>query len=247
VLRRRHLALIATVLIGGVLAPAAAALGTPVARQRISAPSRQNGATIARVVAATPVRARPGAGRDVWLASAATEWSSKPQTLLVLGSAWHAGRLWLHVLLPIRPDGSSGWIPRNNTQLSGTHYWITVDKRSRTVAVYGHGRRIRSFSAVVGKPATPTPDGLAAVYEVDRQPDPEGFLGTWALPLTILSNTLHSFGGGPGRIAIHGRGGASLLDPLGSAASHGCIRLDNSNVGWLAQMIRPGTPVQISG
>jgi lipoprotein-anchoring transpeptidase ErfK/SrfK len=241
----RHLAL-AAMLLAGVTVPGAAALAAP-AQQRITAPSRRNGATIARVVAPTMVRARPDAGRDVWLARAATSWSAAPQSLLVLGSAWHAGRLWLHVLLPIRPDGSSGWIPRNNTQLSGTHYWITVDKTARTVTVYGHGTRIRFFRAVVGKPATPTPDGLAAVYEVDRQPDPEGFLGTWALPLTILSNTLHSFGGGPGRIAIHGRGGASLLDPLGSAASHGCIRLDNSNVGWLAQMIRPGTPVQISG
>jgi lipoprotein-anchoring transpeptidase ErfK/SrfK len=181
------------------------------------------------------------------MARAQTAWSAKPQSLLVLGSAWRAGHLWLHVLLPIRPDGSTGWIPRNNAQLSLTRYWITVDKTRRTVEVYGHGRLIHSFSAVVGKPATPTPDGLAAIYEVDRQPDPEGFLGTWALPLTILSNTLHSFGGGPGRIAIHGRGGESLQDPLGSARSHGCIRLDNTSVGWLAQMVRPGTPVQISG
>jgi lipoprotein-anchoring transpeptidase ErfK/SrfK len=181
------------------------------------------------------------------MARAQTSWSAKPQSLLVLGSARRHGALWLRVLLPIRPDGSSGWIPRNNVQLSVTHYWVEVDKSLRTVRVYGHNRLVKSFRAVVGKPATPTPDGLAAIYEVDHQPDPQGFLGTWALPLTILSNTLHSFGGGPGRIAIHGRGGASLADPLGSARSHGCIRLDDSSVGWLARAIRAGTPVRISG
>jgi lipoprotein-anchoring transpeptidase ErfK/SrfK len=238
---------VAAVVIGGVLGPAGTALGAAVARPRISAPSRRHGATIARVVAPTLVRARLAGGHNVWLARAQTTWSAQPQSLLVLGSASRAGRLWLHVLLPIRPDGSSGWIPRNNAQLSSTHYWITVDKTRRSVAVYGHGRLLHSFRAVVGKPATPTPDGLAAIYEVDRQPQPEGFLGTWALPLTILSNTLHNYGGGPGRIAIHGRGGASLQDPLGSARSHGCIRLENSSVGWLAHMIRPGTPVQIRG
>jgi lipoprotein-anchoring transpeptidase ErfK/SrfK len=244
--RVRRLAL-AAVLVGGTLGPTAASLAAPVTHPPIAAPSRRHGATIALVVTPTLVRARLAGRHSVWLARAQTSWSHKAQSLLVLGSAWRAGRLWLHVLLPIRPDGSTGWIPRNNTQLSTTHYWVAVDKTRRVVKVYGHGRLVHSFSAVVGKPATPTPDGLAAVYEVDRQPDPEGFLGTWALPLTILSNTLHNFGGGPGRIAIHGRGGASLKDPLGSARSHGCIRLENTSVGWLAQMVRPGTPVQISG
>jgi lipoprotein-anchoring transpeptidase ErfK/SrfK len=39
---------------------------------------------------------------------------------------------------------------------------------------------------------------------------------------------LDDYGGGPGRVAIHGRAGASLLDPLGTARSHGCIRIDNA-------------------
>ena len=115
------------------------------------------------------------------------------------------------------------------------------------VQVYVDGRLRDSFRAVIGKPATPTPDGLAAIYERDRQPDPNGFLGPWALPLTALSNALRSFGGGPGRIAIHGRGGSSLLNPLGSAASHGCIRIDNRPVTWLATHVPQGAPVQITG
>jgi len=113
------------------------------------------------------------------------------------------------------------------------------------VRVYRDGRLVRSFRAVVGAPATPTPVGLFAVYELDRQADPSGFLGPWVVQLTAFSNVLESFGGGPGRVALHGRGGSSLNDPLGSARSHGCVRIDNSNVAWLARVAVPGTPVRI--
>jgi lipoprotein-anchoring transpeptidase ErfK/SrfK len=213
----------------------------------IAKPSRAQGATLAGIVAPTPALSRPGGGRRLWWVSTQTVWSGEPQVLLVLGSARHAGQLWLRVLLPIRPDGTSGWIPRNNVVLKSTRYWIEVDKQTRLISVYRKGVLMRRLPAVIGKPATPTPDGLAAIYERDPQPDPSGFIGSWALPLTILSNVLYNFGGGPGRIAIHGRGGASLNDPLGSARSHGCIRIDNSSVAWLADHVQQGTPVLITG
>jgi lipoprotein-anchoring transpeptidase ErfK/SrfK len=56
---------------------------------------------------------------------------------------------------------------------------------------------------------------------------------------------LDNYGGGPGRVAIHGRGGASLADPLGTARSHGCIRVANLDVQWLARSVAAGTPVRI--
>ena len=192
-------------------------------------------------------RARPGAGRRVWTVPVATSWSAEPQILLVLGAAMHRGRQWLRVLLPIRPDGRSGWIPRDDAVLSRTRFWITVDTSERVVKVYDDGRLARRFGAVIGNAATPTPDGLAAIYEKDRQPDPAGFLGPWALPLTAFSNVLYNFGGGPGRIAIHGRAGASLLDPLGSARSHGCIRIDDGPIVWMARHVPQGAPVLIAG
>ena len=76
---------------------------------------------------------------------------------------------------------------------------------------------MRRFKAVVGAPATPTPSGRFAIAELARQPDPDGFLGPFALHLTAHSDVLDDYGGGPGRVAIHGRGGESLADPLGSA------------------------------
>ncbi|HWH20515.1 MAG TPA: L,D-transpeptidase, partial [Solirubrobacterales bacterium] len=80
----------------------------------------------------------------------------------------------------------------------------------------------------------PTGATQGAGEDGDRLRLPRGFVGPWALPLTLLSDKLHHFEGGEGRVAIHGRDGASLLNPLGTAASHGCIRVPNAEVRWMA-------------
>jgi lipoprotein-anchoring transpeptidase ErfK/SrfK len=138
-------------------------------------------------------------------------------------------------------------VPGDQVALDRTRYWVDVRTGSRRVTIYRLGKRVRRFRAVVGKPSTPTPHGLAAIYERNRQPDPGAFLGPWALSTTSLSSVLESFGGGPGRVAIHGRAGASLLDPLGTARSHGCIRISNGHVSWMARKVPAGTPVRIRG
>jgi hypothetical protein len=211
----------------------------------VAAPSRTRGATTARLVATTDARRRPGGGGRVARLTPLTSWSRQAQTLLVLGSAWRDGREWLHVRLSTRPNGSSGWILRSKALLGHTPYWLELRLRSRRLTVHRDGARVRSVRAVIGAPRTPTPRGLAAIYERNPQRAPRGFLGPWALSLTSLSDVLESYGGGPGRIAIHGRGGASLRDPLGSARSHGCIRVENRAVSWLARHVPPGTPVDV--
>ena len=213
----------------------------------VAAPSRAHGATVARITTPTRARRRPeraASGRPV---ATTTAWSYQPQVLLVLDGATSDGRDWVKVLLPDRPNGSAGWVPRDHVVLLTTPYWIEIRTRPRTVRVFRDGERVRGFRAVVGTPATPTPHGLAAIYERNRQPDPGAFLGPWALSLTALSEVLENYGGGPGRVAIHGRAGASLFDPLGSARSHGCVRVNNVDVSWLARKIPPGTPVDITG
>ncbi len=101
---------------------------------------------------------------------------------------------------------------------------------------------------VVGRPSTPTPHGLFAVLWAIRW-HPDDFLGSRVLELTAHSNVLRRFEGGDGEVAIHGRGGSSLLDPLGSARSHGCIRLANPAIDLLVGKIGagrlPGTPVTV--
>jgi lipoprotein-anchoring transpeptidase ErfK/SrfK len=54
---------------------------------------------------------------------------------------------------------------------------------------------------------------------------------------------VRKFAGGPGQIAIHGTD--NLAGALGSAASHGCVRLGTSAITWLARRIGAGVPLTI--
>ncbi|HMJ96984.1 MAG TPA: L,D-transpeptidase [Thermoleophilaceae bacterium] len=210
-------------------------------------PVARREATIARVVAPVVARSAPHRRAPaVWSVPTATGWSGQAQALLVLRSAHDkSGRRWIKLELPIRPTERTGWIPADYATLSRSGYWIDVSTGRRLVSVYRAGRLVRRFGAVVGAPGTPTPHGLFALWEKNPQPDPHGFLGPWSLPITALSTVLESYGGGPGRVAIHGRDGTSLLTPLGTAASHGCIRVENVHVTWLAARVPRGTPVRV--
>ena len=222
----------------------AAVAPPPPAPPAIAAPSRRGGATVARIVETTRARSTPG-GRTVARLEPETPWAAQAQTLLVLESRERAGHRWLRLLLPRRPVGRSGWVRDDRLALTTTRWWIDLRLASRRLRAYHAGRLVRSAAVVIGATATPTPTGLAAIYERLPQPDPAGFYGPWVLSLTALSGTLERFGGGPGRIGIHGRGGASLSDPLGSARSHGCIRVPNGDVRWLAARLPAGAPVRI--
>lgn len=83
----------------------------------------------------------------------------------------------------------------------------------------------------------------------DRQWDPDRRRGgehrPWVLPLTAHSKVLRRYDGGDGQVGLRGRGGASLRDRLGTARSHGCIRIANADIAWLAERITAGTPVRI--
>jgi L,D-transpeptidase catalytic domain len=201
-------------------------------------------AHLAQVVYPTQVRGRPGAGTSRGRLGTEARWGGGPVQLLVLRSALDdRGRRWLRVRLPERPNDRAGWILSDRTRVSKTPWRIVIATRSRRMTVRRAGKPVRRFSAVVGAPATPTPRGLFAISERIRQS--QGVLGPWALHLTAHSNVLDDYGGGKGRVALHGRSGALLADPLGTARSHGCVRLDNRAVAWLARRATEGTPVLI--
>jgi lipoprotein-anchoring transpeptidase ErfK/SrfK len=184
--------------------------------------------------AGSPLLSRVAASRPI---------TGERTTLPVVGYATGPGGVrWLEVMLPGRPDGSTGWIAQQGTRGLATGWRILVDLAARDVGVYRDGRAVRAFSAVVGKPATPTPTGQFFVEETVQiaagEPD-----GPFALALSARSNVLQEFEGGPGQIGIHGRDG--LGGTLGEAESHGCIRLSTPGISWLAARIGPGTPVKI--
>jgi hypothetical protein len=153
------------------------------------------------------------------------------------------GLRWLRVRLPGRPNGHSGWIARRGTAAAFTNWHLVVDTAARRVIVYQNGRRVRTFEAVVGKPSTPTPQGQFFVEEgIQLRPHDAG--APFALALSARSNVLQEFDGGPGQIALHGL--ANIGGVLGSAVSHGCVRLANDTMHWLVTRIGAGVPVTIT-
>ena len=165
-------------------------------------------------------------------------------TLPVLARSIGAGGVrWLQVMLPGRPNGLTGWITQQGTRALLTPWRIVLNLGARRVTVYRDGRRVRAFNAVVGKPSTPTPTGQFFVEEVVQMHHGEPG-GPFALALSARSDALQEFEGGPGQIAMHGRD--NLGGTLGTAASHGCVRLGTTSIDWLAARIGDGTPVTIN-
>jgi lipoprotein-anchoring transpeptidase ErfK/SrfK len=152
------------------------------------------------------------------------------------------GNRWVHVRLPGRPSGHTGWILGDQTIRSSTEWRIVVKVSARTVTVYRDGLVVRTFPAVVPKTATPTPYGQFFVEEA-LAISATGVGGPFALAISARSDIFQEFAGGPGQIAIHGTDG--LSDPLGSAASHGCIRISPAAITWLARRIGAGVPVTV--
>jgi hypothetical protein len=150
---------------------------------------------------------------------------------------------WLHVRLPGRPNGHAGWIRLEGTGLRRTDWHLVVQTSRRRVTVYRLGRAIRVFKAIVGKPSTPTPHGEFFVEEsVQLRATDVG--APFALALSARSNVLQEYRGGPGQIALHGLD--NIGGVLGTAVSHGCIRLADGAMRWLVARVGPGVPVTIT-
>jgi lipoprotein-anchoring transpeptidase ErfK/SrfK len=169
---------------------------------------------------------------------------TEEQTVLpVVGHATDAtGRRWLRVRLPGRPNGGTGWIERSGTARRTTNMHIVVEIARRRVVVFRSGRAIRTFVAIVGKPSTPTPIGEFFVEEAIALPA-SAVGAPFALALSARSNVFQEFDGGPGQIALHGLD--HIGGTLGTAASHGCVRLSGVALSWLVLRIGPGVPVSI--
>ena len=154
-----------------------------------------------------------------------------------------SGARWLRILVPGRPNGRQGWIEQRGTQLGTTRWKLAVRTASRRVIAYRDGRVVRIFAAVVGKPSTPTPHGSFFVEESVRVAA-GGSGGPFALATSARSRVLQEFDGGPGQIGIHGV--RHLGGVPGTAVSHGCVRLADRAIRWLAARIGSGTRVTIT-
>jgi lipoprotein-anchoring transpeptidase ErfK/SrfK len=230
--------------VGLLAAPACAQAAPATARPHIAA--HQD--TVA-LLAAQSVRSGPTTGDAVVAHVKAHGTMTRARTVLpVLGQSIDStGGSWLQVRLPGRTlkgqqPPATGWISAANTRASATDWHLIVNRRARSVTAYNNGRRVRSYKAIVGKNSTPTPSGEFFVEENVRLPG--GRSGApFALATSARSKVFQEFEGGPGQIALHGL--THVGGTLGTAVSHGCVRLANRSISWLAARIKPGDPVTI--
>jgi lipoprotein-anchoring transpeptidase ErfK/SrfK len=190
-------------------------------------------ATVAR---RRPTRSAPAVGRLRLRTQDGTD-------ELVLVRAAAAGGTWLKVELPVRPTGTTGWIPRSAVgELRVATTWLKVDRRRLRATLVDRGRVVFSAPVGVGRASAPTPAG--SFYVRDRLvPRRRGSMyGALAFGLSGRSKVLTDWPGG-GFIGIHGTNRPDLIP---GRPSHGCIRMRNADVLRLDKLMPVGTPVTIS-
>ncbi len=148
------------------------------------------------------------------------------------------------VYLPVRPNGSHGWVNASEVALSRVPYRIEVGISEHRIRVFNGDALIVDEPVGVGRQDRPTPGGVYYLKELLQPPNPNGPYGTYAYGLSGFSNVLTSFNGGSGVIGIHG---TNEPEALGTDVSSGCIRVHNDVIERLVEEIGLplGTPVEI--
>jgi hypothetical protein len=165
-----------------------------------------------------------------------------PHVLYLLeGRIGRQGGYWLRVQLPILPNGSSGWIPREAVgSFSSTDTHLIIDRSRFRASFYRRGRPIFQSNVGVGLPQWPTPAGRFYIRErLTGFTDP--IYGAIAFGTNARSAVLTDWPGG-GFMGIHGTNQPEILP---GRVSHGCVRMRNADILRLARLMPVGTPVTV--
>jgi lipoprotein-anchoring transpeptidase ErfK/SrfK len=164
-----------------------------------------------------------------------------PRTFLVTDQNSRPG--WLNVLLPIRPNGSSGWIKASDVTLGRSDYEIKIELAAHKLTLLKLGQPVLESGVVIGTDKTPTPPGKFYVTDpLDLHNNSNAGYGVFALGISGYSEVLTSFKGGPGQLAVHG---TNNPDQIGQNISNGCVRVPNDIIEQIAAQAPLGTPVTI--
>jgi len=148
------------------------------------------------------------------------------------------GRMWFHVDVPMRPNGTTAWIRAGAAALRPTQNRIVVHRGLRTVEVLHGAQRLLLAKVAVGALGRETP--LGEFYVTARFHPDDAFLGVFALETSAYSRLTEWPGGGV--VGIHG---TSMPWLLGQAVSHGCVRVSNATAKALERLAPLGTPISI--
>jgi lipoprotein-anchoring transpeptidase ErfK/SrfK len=163
-----------------------------------------------------------------------------PEVYLVLDGKLDAeGDAWLHIRIPMRPNGRTGWVAADMlSQLYVVTTKLVIDRTAKRATLSKAGRKIWSAPVGIGKASTPTPRGTFWVRERLRG-DGKAY-GPWAFGTSAYSSISDWPNGGV--VGIHGTNEPNLIP---GRPSHGCVRVRNDKIRRLARLMPVGTPVSV--
>jgi L,D-transpeptidase catalytic domain len=161
--------------------------------------------------------------------------------VLVLRRANRAGKLWVRVRLPVLPNDTTGWVPRDALGVYGVvRTRLVVDLKQFTATLFRNGQEIFRADVGIGQDRWPTPTGefyIRNKLASYRSP----FYGPLAFGTSARSSVLTDWPAG-GFVGIHGTNQPELLP---GPVSHGCIRVRNEDILELGRLMPVGTPLTI--
>jgi len=151
------------------------------------------------------------------------------------------GTSWFRVVLPIRPNGTRGYIPTASLSLGKTSYRLELDRRRFRLHLFRGCDLVATYRVGIGTGKTPTPVGSFYLASLLKLPDPHTIYGPYAYGLSGFSDILKAWAFG-GIIGLHGTNDPSSI---GRQYSHGCIRMMNGDIRRLVKLLPLGTPIDI--
>ena len=154
------------------------------------------------------------------------------------------GNDWLEVRLPVRPNGTTGWVPAEDMgDLQPVNTWLKINTEAFTATLIRNGKAVFHARVGVGQPQWPTPHGQFYIRSQLTGYGKKGsFYGPLAFGTSATSDTLTDWPGG-GIVGVHG---TSLPNLIPGRISHGCVRFKNADILRLGRLMPVGTPVTIS-
>ena len=164
----------------------------------------------------------------------------RPQEMFAVGARTGTdGNPWYHISIPMRPNGTYGYVPASSVSLAPTQGAIKISLNRRTIDLYWKGKHVWHGKVAIGAPGRETP--LGKYYVAARfVPYHDPFLGVFAVETSAYSKLTEWPGGGV--VGIHG---TDLPQLLGQAVSHGCVRVSNTTARHLRTLAPLGTPIWI--
>ncbi len=215
-------------------------LEAPLGDERLSDEARLS--RYAGAVALTVVRSRPNAkAPQVGRLRYRTEDGPLEVYPVLESRVDGAEATWVRVRLPMRPNGTTGWVPRDDLgPLQVVRTLLRVDRGTLRATLLREGRPIWSSRIGVGTAATPTPAGRFWIRSRLRGLRGAPQYGPYAFGTGAYS-VLSDWPGG-GVIGIHGTDRPGLIP---GRPSHGCVRVPNAAITRLWRLLPIGTPVRI--